>query len=214
MFSFNSAIRKRAREVLGNKIFDSGWLYGVVVVLIVGAIAYFASAIYLLLAGIVSVGVSAYFIARVRGEASHDQLNVATDGAQKNLGGACVTGILQSIFVALWTILFVIPGIVKSLSYSMAFYIRNDHPEYTATQAIDESRRLMNGHKWQLFTLYCSFIGWIIVGALCFGVGVVWVLAYMETARAVFYQELVMEEESRANEPEAYDEATDADKSV
>ena len=76
----------------------------------------------------------------------------------------------------------------------MTFYIKNDHPEYTATEAITESRRMMDGHKMDFFLLQLSFIGWWIVGVLCFGIGTLWVQAYNETANAIFYEELKAKE--------------------
>ena len=86
--------------------------------------------------------------------------------------------------------LFVIPGIIKSCSYALTFYIRADNPSLSATEAITESRRMMDGYKMKYFMLQLSFIGWIIVGALCLGVGTLWVAAYMQTATAVFYEEV------------------------
>ena len=68
--------------------------------------------------------------------------------------------ILQGLYVALWSLLLVIPGIVKSYSYAMAPYIMAEHPALTANEAITESRRIMDGNKWRLFCLDFSFIGW------------------------------------------------------
>lgn len=67
---------------------------------------------------------------------------------------------LRSLFIALWSILFIIPGVIKSYSYAMAPYIMVENPGMTATKSIDESRRIMNGNKWRLFCLDFSFIGW------------------------------------------------------
>ena len=75
----------------------------------------------------------------------------------------------------------------------MSYYIKLDNPELGANDCITASRKLMKGHKWQLFVLDLSFIGWYIVGMLCFGVGVLWVQAYHEVARAEFYNSLVNE---------------------
>mgnify|MGYP001127432324 CR=1 FL=1 len=81
-------------------------------------------------------------------------------GGFSNFSNNMVAGILVPIFTFLWSLLFFIPGIVKSFSYAMTFYILNDHPEYSATQAITESRKMMHGHKGELFVLYLSFLGW------------------------------------------------------
>ena len=73
----------------------------------------------------------------------------------------------------------------------MAFYIINDHPEMTAMEALRESRRLMQGHKMDYFLLQMSFYGWFLLGVLCFGIGTLWASAYLSTANAVFYEELI-----------------------
>lgn len=67
---------------------------------------------------------------------------------------------LQGLYIALWSLLLVIPGIVKTYSYAMTPYIMSEHPSLTANEAITESRRIMNGNKWRLFCLDFSFIGW------------------------------------------------------
>ena len=77
---------------------------------------------------------------------------------------------------------------MKAYSYSMAYYIKLDHPDYGWNACISASRQLMNGHKWEKFVLDLSFLGWIIVGALCLGVGTLWVTPYMEAANAQFYE--------------------------
>ncbi len=101
--------------------------------------------------------------------------------------------LLQSIFLALWMFLLIVPGIIKIYSYSMSFYIQRDNNKKEAVDCITESRQLMDGHKWQLFCLDLSFIGWYILGALCFGVGTLFVVPYHEMARANFYEALVAE---------------------
>ena len=72
----------------------------------------------------------------------------------------------------------------------MAVYIKVDHPDYDWKQCIDESQRMMQGHKGELFVLDLSFIGWLFVGACCCGVGTLWVNAYMAAAHSQFYENL------------------------
>ena len=90
----------------------------------------------------------------------------------------------------LWSLLFVIPGIVKACSYAMTFYIKAENPNLTATEAITESRKMMDGHKLDYFFLQLSFIGWYIVGAICLGIGVLWVNTYREASNAIFYEHI------------------------
>lgn len=99
----------------------------------------------------------------------------------------------RAIFVILWTLLFIIPGLVKTYSYAMTPYILYENPQLTANQAITESRRLMDGNKWRLFCLEMSFIGWAFLSLFTFGIGVLWLRPYMEAAYAAFYQEIKWE---------------------
>ena len=80
------------------------------------------------------------------------------------LGAGFCMNFLMGLFTLLWTLLFIIPGLIKTYSYAMTPYILAEHPEMTATEAITESRRIMDGNKWRLFCLSISFMGW---GLLC-----------------------------------------------
>lgn len=110
--------------------------------------------------------------------------------------------ILMVIFVMLWTLLFIIPGIVKSFSYAMTPFILVEHPEMSANQAIDESRRIMKGHKFDLFYLYLSFIGWAFLCLFTFGIGYLWLVPYMQASLVAFYND-VKGAPAGANEIEA-----------
>ena len=98
--------------------------------------------------------------------------------------------VLYNVFLALWSMLFIIPGIVKYYSYSMTFYILRDNPDMLANDAITASRQMMNGHKLRLFCLHLSFIGWILLSVLTLGIGLLFVFPYMQTAQAAFYEDL------------------------
>lgn len=106
------------------------------------------------------------------------------------LGAGFAMQFLRWLFVFLWTLLFIIPGIIASYSYSMTAYIMVDHPEYSALEAITESKKMMRGHKWRLFCLHFSFIGWYLLSALTWGIGLLWLNPYVEAANAAFYKEL------------------------
>lgn len=80
------------------------------------------------------------------------------------LGEGFVMNFLMALYTLLWSLLFVIPGIIKTYSYAMTPYIMAEHPALTADEAITESRRIMDGNKMRLFCLSFSFIGW---GLLC-----------------------------------------------
>lgn len=105
-------------------------------------------------------------------------------------GTGFVQKFLVGLFTALWALLFIIPGIIKSFSYAMTPFILADHPELTALQAITRSRQLMNGHKWELFVLALTFLGWNLLGLLTFGIGLLWVAPYQNAAYAAFYRKI------------------------
>lgn len=185
-----SELRARARKALGGNIFAENWIWGLLLYLvatvIIGVTGMFVVGIILI--GPVELGMAFYMIRMARG--TRPEFADPFRKAAEDMPGSIVTGLLVTLYTFLWSLLFIIPGFIKSYSYAMTYYIRVDHPEYTATQCIDESRRMMDGHKMKLFLLDLSFIGWLIVGSLCFGVGTLWVYVYMTQARAQFYEEL------------------------
>ncbi len=101
-----------------------------------------------------------------------------------------VAGLLISLWVFLWSLLLIIPGIVAAFSYNMTFFIMNENPEMTAQEAMSASQNMMMGHKWRLFDLYFSFIGWILLCVITFGLAWLYVGPYMQIATAVFYADL------------------------
>ena len=100
------------------------------------------------------------------------------------------TSLLQFVYITLWALLFLIPGIIKNYSYAMTPYILKDDPAIANNRAIEKSMAMMQGHKMQLFLLDLSFIGWGILCILTLGMGIFWLAPYMWTSHAVFYEEL------------------------
>ncbi len=98
--------------------------------------------------------------------------------------------IVTSIFIFLWTLLLIIPGIVASYRYSMAFYIMNDNPSIDIMEAIRQSKALMQGNKGRLFCLHLSFIGWALLSILSCGIGFLWLAPYISASEAAFYLEV------------------------
>lgn len=106
--------------------------------------------------------------------------------------------LFRGILITLWSLLLVIPGIIKSLSYAMTMYIVKDHPELTVNEAIDLSKDMMYGHKYDLFFLYISFIGWYLLSILTLGIGTFWLMPYIQTAQASFYEDVKAEWELKS----------------
>lgn len=108
----------------------------------------------------------------------------------KVYGRALGIGLLVSIYTLLWTLLLIVPGIIKSYAYGMSYYILNDHPEMQVDDAINASIVMMKGYKMKLFLLDLSFIGWFFLGALSLGIGFLWIGPYYCVARVAFYENL------------------------
>lgn len=119
------------------------------------------------------------------------------------LGNTIVANLLIGIFTVLWALLFIIPGVIASYSYRMTFYILDENPEMSARDAITASKKLMKGHKWELFCLDLSFIGWAIVTAFTLGVGVIFLNPYTLAAEYAFYNQIANGGET----PEQYSNA-------
>lgn len=99
-----------------------------------------------------------------------------------------------AIFTFLWSLLLIIPGIIKSYSYSMSCFIMAENPDMSAKEAMEVSMQMMKGNKWRLFCLQFSFIGWAILCVLTLGIGYLWLNPYMNAAIAAFYDEVSREE--------------------
>ena len=178
--------------------FSGNWGVAILAWLIAGLILGAAGSTFVgtvLLMGPMMVGMAAVFAMLVRRK-KPEIVNVF-DGF-KNFVNALVGGLLYTVFLCLWFLLFFIPGIIKSYSYAMTFYIMNDNPDMDGMDAITASRKMMNGNKWRLFCLDFSFIGWIILCMLTFGLLFLYVGPYMEAAHAAFYQSLKGEEPAEA----------------
>ena len=118
--------------------------------------------------------------------------------------------LLTGLFTALWTMLFIIPGIIAAYAYSQTIYILLDHPEMSVMEAIAASKQMMRGYKAQLFVLELSFIGWALVAGCTLGLLLIWVEPYMQVTKANFYnavsgwQKVVPEETAFEPAPEEW----------
>lgn len=197
--------RANARYLLGGQIFAREWLMATVACLItvirgileaiptkdtyVGVVLSLIGLIVSsVLAGPIAYGICSYFLRLSRDGAS--RLENVIDGFTNDFLGNFVLSFMQGLLIFLWSLLLFIPGIIKSYAYSMAFYVKNDHPEYGWKECLDESQRIMNGNKWRLFCLQFSFIGWYILGSLCLGIGTVFVTPYQQAAVTEFYEDI------------------------
>ena len=134
-------------------------------------------------------GYQTLFLGAVRGgEATAKDL---FEGYNKELfSRVLTTTLLYYVYVFLWSLLLLIPGCIKAYSYAMTPYILKDNPEMKNNAAIEESMRMMDGHKLELFMLDLSFIGWAILSILTCCIGFLWLAPYMSMARVNFYEDL------------------------
>lgn len=105
-------------------------------------------------------------------------------------GDGFVLSLLTAIYVFLWSLLLVIPGIIASYKYAMAPFILQENPGMKPGDAITASKERMEGHKGDLFLLDLSFIGWSLLSVLTLGIGNLWLNPYINASRAAFYRDL------------------------
>ncbi len=115
----------------------------------------------------------------------------------KDFGRIFTTLLLLQVYVLLWTLLLIVPGIVKSLSYAMTPYILYDHPELSRNAAIERSMAMMQGYKAKLLLLSLSFIGWGILCIFTCGIGMLWLAPYIKSSTAAFYEDVRSDYEQR-----------------
>ena len=145
------------------------------------------SIVQLIISGVIRQGYAVYLLKQ------HDGLNPEIGDLFSQFhrfgNGFCLK-LLESLFIFLWTLLFIIPGIIASLSYAMAPFIMAENQGMTASEALSASKELMDGHKWELFCLNFSFIGWELLNVLTLGLGSLVLNPYMNAAYAAFYREI------------------------
>lgn len=193
-------IKQKAKDQLGNNIFSQPWMMGLLICLLGTAIIGVTGRITfgiatIVLVGPITAGVYYAYLKQARGKEM--EIKDLFTPISTDFGQTFLLGLMTGIFVFLWSLLLVVPGIIAAYSYEMAFNIKIDHPELDWYSCIKASKRMTKGHKWELFVLDLSFIGWAFVGVLCLGVGTLWVAAYQQAARTQFYEALVAEENMR-----------------
>lgn len=149
--------------------------------------ALFMAVIYFVLGSFVGVGYAKFNLNLVdRNKASFENLFEYFS----NWKTTTITRLLRALYTFLWSLLFIIPGIVAGFSYAMTEYILAENPELTPDEAIQASKSMMMGNRWRLFCLQFSFIGWDILATLAFGLGHLWLTPYKQAAYAAFYREV------------------------
>ncbi|MCI5829687.1 MAG: DUF975 family protein [Treponema sp.] len=146
------------------------------------------------LAGIFAYGLAKFFL----NYRDNNQLKFSyfwAESNKKEIAGPSILGfLLVYIFTLLWSLLLIVPGIIKYYSYSMTFFILAENPKIPVTKAIKMSRLMMKGYKGKVFLLDLSFLGWFLLGIITLGIGFLWIAPYNLQARANAY--VVIKEEA------------------
>lgn len=143
--------------------------------------------INLLIGGPLALGESIFFLNLIRNQES--KVTNLFDGFN-NFIKAFVLYLLANLFIFLWSLLLIIPGIVAALNYSMSYFIMCDNPDMSSYDALKASKEMMYGHKGELFYMILSFLGWFILGLLTAGVGFIFINPYYYAAKASFYEKI------------------------
>lgn len=187
MLKLNSELRAQAREAL-----QGNWVMAAVAALIYSAIVSATS--YLPLVGTLLVGLPVAYgftilmFSVIKGAKDID-LGILFEGF-KDYSRIMGTVVLVFIYTFLWSLLLIIPGIIKHYSYAMTPYILKEEPEMKNNAAIEKSMVMMDGNKMKLFMLDLSFIGWAILCLFTFDIGFFFLQPYMQASHAAFYEDL------------------------
>ena len=111
-------------------------------------------------------------------------------GFQEDYARVLGIELLKAVFILLWALLLIVPGIIKAYSYAMTEFIAEDNQELGPNECIERSKTMMDGHKMDLFLLDLSYIGWILLGCITLGIGLLWVSPWMSMAHVKFYEQL------------------------
>lgn len=141
----------------------------------------------LILAGPFTLGITNFTLAFSRGQQA--RLDQIFSGFSR-FGIALGTYLLMIIFILLWSLLLIVPGIIAALSYSMTFFILADNESIGAMEAIRKSKKMMYGYKWKYFCLNLRFAGWFLLCLLTLGVGFLWLYPYIQVSLAKFYDDI------------------------
>lgn len=192
MVAFNYEIRAKARKQLKGKwgtpilvCFIYGVIFSVLsLVPVIGGIA------SLILSGPLSLGLVIFAL-----KFSNEEPAKVSDLFEgfSNFGSALALHLWMALWIALWSLLLIIPGIIKSIAYSMSFYVLAENPEIGAREALNISKRITMGYKGRIFMMGLSFIGWAILACLTLGIGLLWLTPYIQISFANLYKELKAE---------------------
>ena len=185
----NKAIRLEARTLLVGKWGKLAlvWLILYAIDIVISSLTNWSFILTLIIAGPFTLGIYNIFLKIWRKE--DFKIEEMFNGF-KDFGRSLGTYLLMTLYILLWSILLIVPGIIAAISYSMTFFILAENPNIKAADALRLSKQMMYGHKTQYFMLMLSFIGWFLLSILTFGIGLLFLYSYITMASTIFYQQI------------------------
>lgn len=175
---------RHASALFGPGVVFAGITFGLAMMIVLALVI----ALYVFILSPLEVGAQRFFVRNLN---QPSEVKEVAFGYDNNYKGIVLTLFLRSLFIFLWSLLLIIPGIYKSYQYRMIPYLMAEDPTMTKDQAFAESKRMMDGQKWNTFVLDLSFIGWNILSALTLGIlGVFYVAPYQAQTNAALYEKL------------------------
>ena len=194
----NAIIMQQAREALAGK-----WVLAVstmfvysVITMAIQTIPKSGAILGILISGPMSLGLVIFSLSLTRNQ--NPKIEQIFDGFAR-FGTALLARVLIMVYVLLWALLLIVPGIIAAISYSMTFYILADNESMGAKEAMDRSKKMMMGNKWKFFCLGLRFIGWALLSILTLGIGLLWFIPYLQISTTKFYEDLKRVEGATTN---------------
>ncbi len=189
MVKENKELMKQARESLSGKwgLAIGTFLFYMLIIGAVQIVPVAGPIASLIIAGPMALGIAIFTLTLARKQDA--RLEQIFEGFQ-NFGTALGAYVLMVIFVFLWMLLLIIPGIIAAIAYSQVFYILAENNSIGPMDALRKSEEMMYGYKWKYFCLGLRFIGWALLCVLTLGIGFLWLAPYAQVSYAHFYEDI------------------------
>lgn len=178
----NRILMNKARESLAGK-----WKLSIGTYFVFGLVNNIGGPIGLIVGGPMQLGSSIFSLKIADNKKA--EFSQLFDGF-RNFSESLLAFLLIFLYTTLWALLLIIPGIIVALSYSQTFYLLADKKHINGIDAMNKSKKMMYGFKWKLFCLIMRFTGWFILSILTLGIGLLWLVPYMQVSFANFYKDI------------------------
>jgi uncharacterized membrane protein len=188
----NQQLMTNARELLRGRWGDAiaaCIVFGAIMI-ILNAIPIIGSIASLIISGPMILGFYLFFLPYVKGESP--RIALIFEGFKSFLD-SFIAYLVALVFILLWSLLLIVPGIIAAISYSMMFLIMAENPGMDGLASIRKSKEMMDGYKWKYFYLMCRFIGWFLLCVITCGIAGIWVGPYWVTSKVLFYEDIKKE---------------------